>query len=130
VGDLLRGELGFEGVVITDDIGMRAISDAIEHADAVERMLNAGTDLIDLCAYGTDTARALVIAEQIAAGHRAGRISARALDASAERIERLLEMLPQYPVTALDAAVFAEHATVAPLHATALQGAGTWQRPA
>lgn len=129
VQDLLRGELQFTGVVVTDDIGMGAVRDMFEHAETVEKMMNASTDLIDICAYGTDTAHALRIADDIAAGAKAGRIDTRLLDASAERIERLLATLPQYEVKALPEDVFAEHARRAPLHDTSQQGAATWQKP-
>lgn len=127
IDGLLRGEMGFDGVVITDDIGMGAIRDDFDRPETVEKMMNAGTDLIDICAYGTDTARALRIADQIAEGRRAGRIDGRALDASAERIQRLLDGLPQHSVTALEMEVFVRHAALAPLHDPDLQGAGTWQ---
>lgn len=128
VGELLRDELGFDGVVVTDDIGMRAVSDAFDRPEAAERIMNAGTDLIAICAYGTDTARALRIADHIAAGHRSGRIGSRALDAAAERIERLLGELPRHPVAALGAEVFARHAGLAPLHDAQRRGGGTWER--
>lgn len=127
VNDLLRGELGFDGLVVTDDIGMGAVRDMFAHPYAAERMMNATTDLIDLCAYGTDTMRALQIADFIQDGVKAGRIAKTALDASRERIETFLADLPQYEVTALAADVFEAHAALAPLHDPAVQGAGTWQ---
>ncbi|MGQ0816218.1 MAG: glycoside hydrolase family 3 N-terminal domain-containing protein [Gemmatimonadota bacterium] len=127
INDLLRSELGFNGVVVTDDIGMGAVRDMFASPQTVERMMNATTDLIDICAYGTDTARAIEIAKFIEAGVKAGRIDEAALAASAQRIEKLLVALPQYEVTALPAEVFERHATLAPLHDAAAQGAGTWQ---
>lgn len=129
ITDLLRKELGFNGVVVTDDIGMGAVRDMFDRPEAAESMMNAGTDVIDICAYGTDTARALNIAKHIAAGVKAGRIKQRTLDASAERIDSLLAGLPQHDVELLPQAVFDEHAALAPLHDTATQGSGTWQKP-
>lgn len=128
VHDVLREELGFAGVVVTDDIGMGAVRDMFDSAATVERMMNASTDLIDICAYGTDTMRSLRIADDIAAGAKAGRIDARTLEASAERITRLLARLPQYEAQALSEAVLAEHKTRAPLHDPSTQGAATWQK--
>jgi beta-N-acetylhexosaminidase len=129
INGLLREELGFDGVVVTDDIGMGAVRDMFNNAEAAEQMMNAGTDLIDICAYGTDTMRALAIADHIAAGVKAGRIDRSTLDESEERINKLLATLPQYDVESLDPAVFAEHARIAPLHDPAAAGAGTWQKP-
>ena len=43
---LLRGELGFEGVVFSDDLQMRAISDAWGYIEAVQRAVLAGVDVL------------------------------------------------------------------------------------
>ena len=127
ISDVLRNELGFAGVVVTDDIGMGAVRDMFDQPETVERMMNAGTDIIDICAYGTDTMRALRIAQFIEAGVTAGRIDPDVLAASEARIAKLLEQLPQYEVQALPGDVFERHASLAPLHDPAVQGAGTWQ---
>jgi len=37
ITDVLRGELGYDGVVVTDDLTMGAIADHYEFADAVVR---------------------------------------------------------------------------------------------
>jgi beta-N-acetylhexosaminidase len=44
--DLLKGEMGFNGVVTTDDITMGGIVERYEVADAVIESINAGCDLI------------------------------------------------------------------------------------
>ena len=49
VTDLLRGELGFDGLVISDDLGMRAIAGHHGTGDAVVRALLAGCDVLPLC---------------------------------------------------------------------------------
>ena len=46
---LLRDRLGFAGVVISDDLQMRAISDKWSYAEAVQNALLAGVDLIIVC---------------------------------------------------------------------------------
>lgn len=127
IRDVLRGELGFDGVVVTDDIGMGAVRDMFERPETVEQMMNATTDLIDICAYGTDTTRALQIADAIGAAVDAGRIERKVIGASRARIEALLATLPQHPVEQLDESVFARHAAIAPLHDPNVQGAATWQ---
>lgn len=129
ITDILRGELGFNGVVVTDDIGMGAVRDMFDQPEAAESMMNAGTDLIDICAYGTDTMRAVQIADDIAAAVKAGRVDRAALEASAQRIDELLDGLPQYDVEKLAASVFEMHAGIAPLHDAATAGSATWQKP-
>ncbi|KAJ7493469.1 glycoside hydrolase family 3 protein [Mycena galericulata] len=51
--DLLRGELGFDGVVVTDCLEMDAISDTSQGACGVEegavRALEAGADVVMIC---------------------------------------------------------------------------------
>lgn len=49
VTKLLRNQLGYEGVVFTDDLCMQAIMDVYAPADAVVHALNAGCDLPLVC---------------------------------------------------------------------------------
>lgn len=112
---LLRDELGFGGVVFTDDVGMGAVSARFRHTENAARLLLAGGDVLTLAGAGTDTGRAIDLARAIAREAAAGRVSERVLDASRERIEALLRAAPQHDVQALDADVFARHAELAPV---------------
>ncbi len=46
VSGLLRGVLGYEGVVISDDLQMKAISDHYGQETAIAKALNAGVDML------------------------------------------------------------------------------------
>lgn len=46
IGGLLRGQLGFGGVVVSDDMGMGAITQEYGQEDAIRLALNAGNDLL------------------------------------------------------------------------------------
>ncbi len=46
VQDLLRGDLGWQGPVITDDLQARAIAKQFKQTDAIAAALNAGVDLL------------------------------------------------------------------------------------
>lgn len=46
INDVLRGELGFKGVVVTDAMDMGAIVDHFGPSDAAVRAVNAGVDMI------------------------------------------------------------------------------------
>lgn len=46
IDGLLRKELGYDGVVISDDLGMGAISKNYKYDHAIELAVNAGTDII------------------------------------------------------------------------------------
>ena len=54
VHDLLRTELGYEGLVVTDDLEMRAIRSRHSIEDAAVRAIRAGCDLILLCGDNQD----------------------------------------------------------------------------
>ncbi len=47
--DLLRGELGYQGVVFTDCLEMQAISDHVEVAEAAVQSVSAGADVVLIC---------------------------------------------------------------------------------
>ena len=46
IASLLRREMHFKGVVISDDMDMKAISDEYDRETALELALNAGIDII------------------------------------------------------------------------------------
>lgn len=69
---LLRDELGYDGVVVSDDLEMKAVADRYSIEEMVERGLNAGVDVFLIC-HHLDKA-----AEAIACAHRlvdTGRVS-------------------------------------------------------
>ncbi len=49
VEGVLKGSLGFEGLVISDDLGMQAVSDAWPLPEAMVAALQAGCDAVLLC---------------------------------------------------------------------------------
>ena len=81
--DVLRGELGYRGVIITDSLGMQGVRDRYGDAEVAVRALSAGADQL-LMTPAMDEAYAAVLA----AVH-SGRIPARDLDA---KVTRVLEM--------------------------------------
>jgi beta-N-acetylhexosaminidase len=107
--EILRGELGYDGVVVSDDIGMHAVSRLFDDPTAAVRLLLAGTDLMMVCAYWTDTDRCRGFAEAMISAQQQGMISAAAAAKSRERIQSLLRRAPQNPVTLLSPEVFARH---------------------
>ena len=49
VTDLLRNELGFDGVVFSDDLEMKAIADRYSYEDAAIMAIEAGCDVLLVC---------------------------------------------------------------------------------
>ncbi len=73
--DILRNELGFGGVVVSDDLGMKAISSMLDQPETSIKLANAGCDLLCMCAYWADTGLILRIIDNIIAGIRDGSVA-------------------------------------------------------
>ena len=87
LSDLLRGEMGFEGLIVTDAMNMAAITRRFGARDAVVRALEAGADII-LMPENPRAAR-----ESLVAAVRSGRVSEARLDRSVARILELKERM-------------------------------------
>ena len=94
VTDLLRGELGWAGVVVTDDLQAGAITSAFGAEEAIALAIEAGNDLLLLAnQQGYDPNVATKTIDTIEGLVRAGRISPARLDESRLRVEGLLARL-------------------------------------
>lgn len=89
---LLRGELGFQGVVITDAMDMRAIRQGELLREDSLRAAQAGADILLMMTDPLDQTRAY---EALLQGAQSGQLSAKDLQASAERISRLKDWIVQ-----------------------------------
>ncbi len=114
---LLRQELGYDGVVVSDDIGMHAVSRIFDDPHQAVRLMQAGTDLMMVCAHWTDTERARGFAAALLEARAEGSISEEQDALSRARVQRLLERAPQNPVMPLSPAVFEQHARAGALFA-------------
>ena len=89
--DLLRGELAWDGVVITDDLQAGAITSAFGAEEAIALAIEAGNDLLLLAnqqSYDPEIATKTIVT--IEGMVRSGRISATRLERSRGRIDALL----------------------------------------
>ena len=90
--DLLRGEMGFQGVLITDAMSMDAISKHIAPADAVVLALEAGADMICMpveVRSPEDAAKTEEMIGTVEAAIQRGELSISRIDESATRIVQL-----------------------------------------
>lgn len=106
---LLREQLGFRGVIVTDDIGMHAVSRRFEDPAAAVEVFAAGADLLMVCAHWTDTDRCRGFARALLAAERQGSIEAGILQASRQRIGALLARARQAGVSELPDRLFQSH---------------------
>ncbi len=91
LGDLLRRDLGFEGVVVTDDLEMRAVADHASPEELAVASIEAGADVMLAC-------KSRDVQDRVLAGMRSalesGRIAAARLAASVARVRNLRARFP------------------------------------
>jgi len=94
LGELLRGEFGYDGVVITDALVMKAIHDRYGHPRAAVMALSAGADM--LLALGSEDEQTAMI-DAIRAALDRGELSIDTLRQSRTRLDRLASRFPVHP---------------------------------
>lgn len=111
VTGLLREELGFEGLICTDDLTMAAVSDTYGMGEAAVLAVEAGCDLLLVCHEADNLTQAR---DALLDAVQTGRISQARLDESVERILALKlayglsdEPMPVPDVDALNARIAA-----------------------
>jgi beta-N-acetylhexosaminidase len=107
--DLLRKACGFDGVIVSDDVGMKAMDGLLDKPEAVLDFMAAGNDLMMICSHWTNTERARDFALALINGRDSGLIEAEELAASRVRITSMLSKTPQHEVHALKDVEFAKH---------------------
>jgi beta-N-acetylhexosaminidase len=78
--ELLRGEMGFKGIIISDAMDMRGVLDQFGAAEAAKRGIAAG---IDVLIQPSDVAQTI---DAVVAGVNEGRYTAARLDSSVRRV--------------------------------------------
>ena len=112
---ILRDELGFTGVTISDDIGMGAMNGFFDDPASAVRIIESGSDMVMVCAHFTATDRARDFACAIIAAADEGRLDPGLLARSRARVNDLLERAATNEVTALPESVFCSHRAAGPL---------------
>ena len=84
---LLRGELGFKGVIISDAMDMRGVLDQYGSDEAVKRAISAG---IDVLIQPLDVSQTI---DAVVAGIREGRYTEARLDSSVRRVVEMKRRL-------------------------------------
>ncbi|MDD4753565.1 MAG: beta-N-acetylhexosaminidase [Desulfitobacteriaceae bacterium] len=83
VTDLLREEMGFEGVVITDDLTMGAIAENYDLGKAAVKAIQAGSDVVLVC---HDFAKQEIVIKALQKAAINGDLSEKRIDESVYRI--------------------------------------------
>ena len=91
---LLREELGFEGVLVSDDLEMKAIAEHFSVEDAAVRSLAAGCDLFLVCHKAPVQRRVI---EALARAVQEGRVSEARLDEATQRVQAMMKRFVRGP---------------------------------
>mgnify|MGYP001774511810 CR=1 FL=1 len=96
IDGVLRKQLGFEGVVLTDDMYMQGIIDNYKVEDAIVLAINAGADILVMgnnISTGYEPERPFHIVDMIVRAVKEGRIDQQRLIESNRRIDSLIDKL-------------------------------------
>jgi beta-N-acetylhexosaminidase len=93
---LLRGELGFPGVILSDDLEMKAIARSWTVPDAAVEAVNAGCDGVLICSGDVETQAAAI--ETLVHAVEDDRIAFRRIDDALKRLRRAKERFLAAPV--------------------------------
>jgi beta-N-acetylhexosaminidase len=102
VRGILREELGYGGVVVTDDLEMKAIADHFAIEDVVMHGLEAGVDAF-LCCHSAELAHRA--ADAITRGVKSGRVAPERFDEALTRVSALAERFARPASERVDLAV-------------------------
>ncbi|MBC23511.1 MAG: beta-N-acetylhexosaminidase [Phycisphaerae bacterium] len=91
IKSILRSDLGYDGLVISDDLEMKAIADRYPLPEAALLAVEAGVDLL-LCCHEHDSQLAIIDALEGAV--HSGRLESSSINRSIERIDGILMHRP------------------------------------
>lgn len=109
---LLRDELGYRGLVVSDDLEMKAVADGWGIAESAVRSVEAGCDTVLVC---SDVDAAFEARDALAARASSDRTFAARLAEGCERSLALRRSRPPAPAPTLDDSIFAVTEPVAAL---------------
>lgn len=103
LSDVLRQELGFKGVVISDDLDMKAVAEMFMKSGTIAKSIHAGCDLfiVSRNINSSCLTRTYKIAEDFVKCYEDGSLNHEILTVAQTRINQLLELTPQYSIQQL-----------------------------
>jgi beta-N-acetylhexosaminidase len=91
--ELLRGELAFDGVIVTDDLAMEGAKRGGTVAEAAVAAVTAGVDLLIISGPPEEQAASY---DAVVAAVESGEVPRERIDASVERIKKVKDRYPLY----------------------------------
>lgn len=108
---VLRDRWGYEGIVVADDLGMKAVAPRFREMPTAARAIRAGCDMFIVARHPDPVADdfALPVSRFLIEALRADLVSEDELHASFQRIKRVAERMPESEVKLLDEEVLASN---------------------
>ena len=91
--ELLRGELAFDGAIVTDDLAMEGAKRGGTVAEAAVAGVTAGVDLLIISGPPEEQAASY---DAVVAAVESGEVPRERIDASVERIKKVKDRYPLY----------------------------------
>ncbi len=104
--DILREEIGYEGVVISDDMDMRAMSDNFSDTKLLKLALSAGCDIF---LFNHNPERAYKFVEIIEQGLNDGTVEKEVFSKSSKRVDAFLAKVKESKPQLLRSEIFEKH---------------------
>ncbi|MFB2769270.1 beta-N-acetylhexosaminidase [Pelatocladus sp. BLCC-F211] len=113
--EILREELNFAGVIVSDDLDMKAVSKMYSKTGTVAQTFNAGCDLFIVSRNlpSSSVERTFAIAQDFVNSLSNSSLDERIVEAARMRIDSLVATTPQYSVSTLDQETLKQHAELA-----------------
>jgi beta-N-acetylhexosaminidase len=93
---LLRQQIGFDGVIVSDDLGMNAIAGNYDLEQVVIRSANAGVDMFLMAHDAEQQNRAI---DLLAAAVERGDVDGQIIQAANRRLDKLFDRFVRPPTT-------------------------------
>lgn len=110
--DLLRTKLGYDGVVVSDDIGMHAMDAYFKKPETARLFFEAGNDMLMACAHFTDTERVIGLATVVKDALQDKAFRETIHEPSKARVNAMLADTVMHDVATLPLDVFQQHANI------------------
>jgi beta-N-acetylhexosaminidase len=123
---LLRERGGYEGVIVTDSMGMKAIDDNYGRGDAAVMSINAGADMVEALGSLESQVQTFEAIERAAAS---GKISSQTIDMACERLHKLATEFPAMPLDFNDRLEIADRARIVDAWTQGITSVGDVQLP-
>ncbi|PIE05225.1 MAG: glycoside hydrolase [Spirochaetales bacterium] len=100
--DFIRGQLGFDGILVADDLNMGGVMNSVSLEEAVVRSFEAGMDVLSVCEGSERQCRAFEALEKAVSESEYLQLR---LEESRERIQRFIDLRRDLPEGAQRAGV-------------------------